>query len=245
MRRVLITGAAGSIGRAVAPALPRSWQLELTDRREGVGGILDVTDGDACRVAFAGVDAVVHLAAVADPNASWEQLLPANIVGAYEVARAAIDCGVRRLVLASSVQAVWGYPEGRQVRVGDPPLPATVYGATKAWAEALGGWVASTSSTSVVALRIGNFREERPSVEDATSRDVAAWLSPHDCAELVRCAVEADVSGFVVANGISANRYLAADLSADISATGSGIGYRAQDDAFEGKLARRGWRRGG
>ena len=42
--------------------------------------------------------------------------------------------------------------------------------------------------------------------EDAP-RDVAAWLSPGDGAELVRAAVEGPVDGFTVVNGVSANRY--------------------------------------
>ena len=63
---------------------------------------LDVTDGDACRAAFAGAAAVVHLAAVSDPEASWEALHPANVMGTYQVVQAAVHCRVRRLVLASS-----------------------------------------------------------------------------------------------------------------------------------------------
>ena len=48
---------------------------------------LDVTDPGACRRVFAGADAVVHLAAVPDPEGSWERLLPANVLGAYHVCR--------------------------------------------------------------------------------------------------------------------------------------------------------------
>ena len=227
-RRVVVTGAMGSIGRAITPSLVDRWDLHLTDARSSDATRLDVTDGEACRTAFEGADAVVHLAAVPDPEAGWEALLPSNVVGAYQVAQAAADCGVRRLVLASSLQAVSGYPEGRQVRADDPPRPANLYGATKAWAEAVGAWVASSSSTSVVALRIGYFAPQPPTGDDATARDLAAWLSPRDCAELVRASVEADVSGFLVANGTSANRYRFADLSD----TESALGYRPTDDAW-------------
>jgi nucleoside-diphosphate-sugar epimerase len=105
---------------------------------------------------------VVHLAAVPDPEASWERLLPANVVGVYQVARAAVSCGVRRLVLASSLHVVSAVSDQTQVRVGDPPRPGNLYGVTKAWAEALGAWVAATTPTSVVALRIGYFAPQRP-----------------------------------------------------------------------------------
>jgi nucleoside-diphosphate-sugar epimerase len=84
---------------------------------------------------------VVHLAAVPDPEASWERLLPANVVGVYQVARAAVSCGVRRLVLASSLHVVSAVFDQTQVRVGDSPRPGNLYGVTKAWTEALGAWV--------------------------------------------------------------------------------------------------------
>jgi len=53
-------------------------------------------------------------------------------------------------------------------------------------------------------------------------------LSPRDAAELVRAAVEAGCVKFTVANGISANRYLAADLEETMQQ----LGYRPADDAW-------------
>ena len=228
-RRVLLTGAGGLIGRAIGPLLPAGWDLVRTDVRASDGiRTLDVTDLEACRTAFSGADAVVHLAAVPDPDASWEQLLPANVVGAHQVAVAAGECGVRRLVLASSLQAVSATPAGTQIRSTDPPRPANLYGATKAWAEALGSWVAATTATSVVALRIGYFAVQRPDADAVSPAERAAWLSPRDAAELVRAAVEADDVEFVVATGTSANRYRRADLEDTIRR----LGYRPRDDAW-------------
>ena len=224
----MLTGAAGTIGGAVGPALAERWDLHLTDVRPGAGTQLDVTDADACRAAFTGADAVVHLAAVPDPEASWEQLLPANVLGAHAVVQAAMDVGVRRLVLASSLQAVSAYPPGRQVRPADAPRPANLYGATKSWSEALGAWAAASSATSVVALRIGFFGAAPPSGPGTTERDLSAWISPRDCTELVRAAVEAEGLRWVVAHGTSANRYRFADLSE----TEELLGYRPVDDAW-------------
>ncbi len=228
-RRVVVTGAAGRIGRAVTPLLPAGWDVLRTDIRAAAGtSALDVTDADACRAAFTGADAVVHLAAVPDPDASWERLLPANVVGAHQVARAAGDCGVRRLVLASSLQAVSAVPAGTQLRSTDAARPANLYGATKAWAEALGSWVAATTATSVVALRLGYFAAERPDAGVVSATELSAWLSPRDAAELVRAAVEAEDLDFAVVNGTSANRYRRADVQDTIQR----LGYRPQDDAW-------------
>ena len=189
---------------------------------------MDVTDREACRSVFAGADAVVHLAAVPDPAATWEDLLPANVIGAYAVASAAADAGVRRLVLASSLQAVSALPNGTQSRNGDAPRPANLYGATKAWAEALGAWIAATTATSVVALRIGYFLKTRPNPATEAPRELSSWLSTRDAAELVRASVEAESIRFVITNGISANRY----RSTDLAETTHVLGYRPTDDAW-------------
>ena len=228
--RVVITGAAGAIGSSIRPHLEQRWDLVATDRVAGDGiAALDVTDIDACRHAFDGADAVVHLAAVPDPTASWEELEPANVLGAYCVASAAAG-QVPRLVLSSSLQAVSGYPSDRQVRSTDAPLPANLYGATKAWAEALGGWVAMTSTTAAIALRIGFFAATPPSGAEATARNLAAWLSVRDCAELVRAAVEGPVDEpFTVVNGVSANRY----RKAEWGLVEQRLGFQPKDDAWD------------
>jgi nucleoside-diphosphate-sugar epimerase len=222
-RRVVVTGAGGRIGRAVVPVLGSRWDVVGVDL-----DAFDVTDLGACRDAFAGADAVVHLAAVPDPGAGWEQLLPANVVGAYTVARAVMDVGVRRLVLASSLQAVSGVPDPVQVRGSDQARPANLYGATKAWAEALGSWVAAVSGTSVVALRIGYFAEERPVPGSVSVLERTAWLSARDAAELVRAAVEVEGVDFVVADGVSANRHSRAEVGRTVRV----LGYRPVDDAW-------------
>src|SRR5215218_5439581 len=227
--RVMLTGAAGRIGRAITPLLPANWDVQRTDlTASDCISAFDIGNADACRAAFVGADAVVHLAAVPDPEASWEQLLPANVVGVYEVAQAAVSCRVRRLVLASSLHAVSGMPDQTQARVGDRPRPGNLYGATKAWAEAIGAWVAATTPTSVVALRIGYFAPQPPDAETVPAREISAWLSPRDAAEVVRAAVEAVGFNFVIANGISANRYCRADLKETMHQ----LGYRPIDDAW-------------
>jgi nucleoside-diphosphate-sugar epimerase len=69
---VVLTGAAGRIGRAITPQLADRWDLQLTDLVfDHEITALDITDLEACRSAFTGADAVVHLAAVPDPEATW------------------------------------------------------------------------------------------------------------------------------------------------------------------------------
>jgi nucleoside-diphosphate-sugar epimerase len=213
----------------VVDGLSSQWQINATDLRPGARvEPLDVTDFESCVVSFRSADAVVHLAANPAPDADWDALRGPNVEGAYTVAAAARECGVRRLVLASSLQAVSGYPQALQRRADDAPRAANLYGATKAWAEALGGWVAATSRTSVVALRIGYFSEHPPNGDEATPTNLSAWLSPGDCTRLIRAAVESDHAGLLVVSGISANRYRIAELGE----AERQIGYAPVDDSW-------------
>jgi nucleoside-diphosphate-sugar epimerase len=123
----VITGAAGSIGTAISDPLSKRWDLVATDVRQAGGVVrLDLTDASACREVFGGAHAVVHLTANPDPEASWEELLPANLVAVHEVATAAAAVGVSRLVLASSLHAVSGYPAERQIRSVDVARPGNL-----------------------------------------------------------------------------------------------------------------------
>jgi uronate dehydrogenase len=228
--RVLVTGASGRIGTAfIASPPPTDWEVIATDRVAGGGvEVLDVTDPQACRRALSAVDAVVHLAA--DPSTSADfrtSVLPVNILGTYNIASAAVAAGVRRVVFASSAQAVAGYPLDVQVREDDPPRPVNDYGVGKAFGEALCASMAARSTTIFLSVRIGNYAERRPTA-DASLRNRMAWLSPRDSVHLLWCALTAAVDGHHVLHGVSDNA--AKQLS--IEATRRRVGYAPVDDAF-------------
>ena len=105
---VLVTGAAGRIGRAVVRELTaRGHRVRAFDRTPAPAAaevvVGDLTDAAAVRHAARGAETLVHLAATPDDDDFLTQLLPNNLVGVYHVLEAARLVGVKRLVLASSV----------------------------------------------------------------------------------------------------------------------------------------------
>ena len=117
--------------------------------------LADLSDLEAVGRAVEGMEVVVQMAADPRPEASWEQILQSNMIGAYNVFEACQLAGVKRIVYASSVMASWGYqfdepysaikacrfedvPEDIPV-VGhtDPPRPTEPYSVRKVWGEAL------------------------------------------------------------------------------------------------------------
>ena len=200
--------------------------LEISDER---GIKIDVVDLSSCRTACKAVDTVIHLAGVASPDSSFEVILPVNIVGTYNIFQAAYEAGVRRIVFASSVQAVEGYPLDTQVRTDMPVRPKNLYGVSKAFGEALAAYYAFQKNIEAVAIRIGAFEYQNEWTQ-LNSRDLSAWTEPDDlCSLIVKC-IDADLSDtpFIIAHGISDNRFKRLDLSD----TKRHLGYDPKSDSF-------------
>jgi NAD+ dependent glucose-6-phosphate dehydrogenase len=232
-RRILVTGAEGLIGTIVRERLGDRYELRALTWRPAPfpSHAADIADLDAIRPAFAGMDAVVHMAGTPHVSSSWEEVLHSNIVGTRNVLEAAREAGVQRVVLASSNHTVGMYEiEGAPaIYADDDPRvvdeqaavrPDSDYGVSKVFAEALGRTYADRFGMRVVCLRIGSVLADDdptgPSVlataawmpwltdDDRRARLRATWLSQRDCAELIRCSLEADVR-FAIAYGISDN----------------------------------------
>jgi len=236
MRNILLTGGSGQIGRVFYKAWQGQYCMTLCDR---VAPDFDLVDGDRFVEAdlsdastaprlVAAQDTVIHLAGIPDPNASFDALLPANILATTYLLEAASKAGVRRFVFASSAQAVEGYPLDCQVVDGAAPRPANLYGVTKAYGEALCAFHAQQGEMSCVALRIGAFEREGSSAV-TTARDLSAWLSHRDGASLFERAIEAEFDGSFIAHGTSDNRFKRMDLSE----TKRVLQYDPKDDAFD------------
>ncbi len=204
--RVLITGARGRIASVLRPALREGVDelrlSDLTDVEDPVAPETsfpaDLADFEAVCAVVEGVDAVVHLGAVAD-EAPLDALAGPNLYGTFHVFEAARRAGVQRVVFASSTHATGMYPVGAPLDGTVTPRPDGIYGASKVWGEALGRMFADRFGLSVVCLRIGLFGD-RP----ADQRELSSWLSRADGVRLVQAALTADVD-FAIVYGASAN----------------------------------------
>ena len=243
---VLVTGAAGLIGGILTKALADDYVVHGLDARRGenVEWVRDMTRLRRVEPAFAGIDAVVDLAADASPSATWKSVRKNNVAATVNTFAAAARAGVRRVVFASSNHAV-GLYEGDEpyasVVAGSyagldattlPRLDASValrpdgpYGVSKAFGEAVGRYYSEAHGLSVICLRIGTVnRPDRP----VNSRQFATLLTHRDLVQLIRCCLEApDSVRFGIFYGVSANTW----RFWDIDDARDAIGYEPQDDA--------------
>lgn len=241
-RRVLLTGAAGGIGRAFFHSACDRYWFRLTDRAAIAAEAGDTEDHealqlnlvelDACERACEQIDTVVHLAADANPAAPfYESLLDNNIKATYNLFRAAKGQGCRRVIFASSAWVVGGYAPDVQLAADAPLRPVNLYGVSKCFGEAVAAYFAQAEGLSSIVVRIGayddgsadNWLRRAPNV-----RELATYVSAADLHQLlVRCIETPDIN-FAIVHGLSENRFKRLDLTS----TRALVGYAPQDDAF-------------
>ncbi len=209
-RHVLITGSAGRVASILRQHWGDRYRLRLADVRlvedldlheEYVE--LDITDLEAFTAACEGIHTVLHLAADPSPQADFYQsLLSLNIIGGYNGFEAARRAGCRRLVFASSINAVLGYgKEERKAGWEVPVYPQNVYGATKCWGEALARAYGHEHALSCICVRLHSPTFDQSNfAEDATD----GGISPRDASNLFAACIDADEEvGFAIIHGAS------------------------------------------
>lgn len=189
--RVMITGAKGDVATRLIPGLDGSVELRRVDIAAGpdIDLQLDVCDTAGLVAALDGVDVIIHLAGERAVSAPWEKLRSPNIDGLVSVFEAARQAGVPKVVFASTnhVMGMYDRDEEWPIDPAQPIRPDSLYGATKAFGEAVGRYYSDRFGMSVFCLRIG-WVLDRPHNEQARMM----WLSPRDLQHLVDCCLKSD-----------------------------------------------------
>jgi len=226
--RLLLTGAAGGLGRVLRPRLkPWCTLLRLSDIADlgsaASGEELQpvaLEKADQVLALLDGVDAVVHLGGVS-VEGPFEPILQANIVGAYNLYEAARKHGVKRIVFASSNHVTGFYRQDQGIDPSMPMRPDGHYGLSKAFGENLAQFYFDRYGLETVSLRIGS---SFPEPKDR--RMLATWMSYDDLERLVVASLTAPVVGHSVIYGMSDNTTTWWDNTA-----AKHIGYRPQDSS--------------
>ncbi|MDR6776947.1 MULTISPECIES: NAD-dependent epimerase/dehydratase family protein [Paenibacillus] len=231
-RKLLITGAAGTIGKVLYEGLKAEGKYEIIAadvKRDEEAGIVEMDIHDAARLAelTRGVDTVLHFAWIKDKGDFLGKVLSGNVSGAYKLYEAAVKNGVKRIVFASSNHATGFYKVGESIDVEDPYRPDSFYGLSKCYIELLGRLYADQGKISSMNIRIGNFPgDDRPHSERAAH----IWISDRDMIRLTVCCIEARPEmSYLNLYGTSANT----DNYYDIGYLEEQIGYKPQDNAAE------------
>ena len=210
LQTLLLTGAAGTLGRAMTlPLLGLAQRLRLSDLDAPLAQVnlppavqampCDLSDASAVHQLLSGVDAVVHLGGFS-VEGPFDPILQANIVGLHNLYEAARRQGCRRVVFASSNHVTGCYARDQVLTPQDPPRPDGNYGLSKLFGEGLASLYWDRFGIESVCLRIGTATPAPPDL-----RGLSTWISLRDLAQLLECALTAPQVGFLVAYGMSRN----------------------------------------
>jgi nucleoside-diphosphate-sugar epimerase len=215
--RVLVTGAAGRLGSAVLRDLAAHGASVVGLDRTDPGTVETFFTGSAGDVdlvakAVAGVDAVIHLAAIPAPDRGTpEEVFVGNAAATFVVLDQAARAGVTRAVIASSL-SITGLPFAPHPAVPDyvpideamPLQAADPYALSKQADEATAAMVARRDGMGVVALRfpklgtpefLAEYAEEYRDDPGAGAHEVWSYLDMADAATACRLGLTAPVTG--------------------------------------------------
>jgi len=226
--RLLLTGAGGGLGRVLRPLLRQWARIARVSDRVDCGApaageevmLADLENAAAVDALLEGVDAVLHFGGIS-LESPFEQLVPANIIGLYNVYQAAHRHKVRRLVYASSSHVVGFYRQSETIGIDVPLRPDCLYAVTKCFGEALSRYYFDRFGIETVCLRIGSsFPEPK------NPRMMVSYLSYDDLVELVRCALFTPRVDHSIIYGVSDNTVKWWD-----NARAAHLGFHARDSS--------------
>ncbi|MGC9468388.1 MAG: NAD-dependent epimerase/dehydratase family protein [Anaerolineae bacterium] len=179
--RVLVTGGTGSVGREVVKRLvAHGHEVTVIGRTPSVeieGATYqqcDIVDFDCLTASMEGMEGVVHLAAIPNPSlGSSEEIFYVNDTGTFNVYQAAAMAGIRRIVSASSINAL-GYNFGIKrfkllyfpMDEAHPSFTTDPYSFSKQIMEEIGYYFWRREEVSSVFLRLPGVYEVTEENED-------------------------------------------------------------------------------
>lgn len=228
MNRLLITGAAGSLGSICRQRLTHLAGTIRLSSRSDMGEAApheeivrcDLADAAAVEALVEGCDGIVHMGGQAT-EAPWDVIRSANIDGMFNLYEAARKHGRPRIVYASSNHAIGYYRQNQRIDAAAPTRPDGLYGVSKVFGEALASMYHDKFGIETACVRIGScFPQPR------NHRMLSSWMSYDDFIRLIECVFRVPVLGCPIIYGASNN-----DASWWDNHAVSYLGWKPQDNA--------------
>lgn len=208
MKRLLITGANGSLGSVCRQRLGHLADTIRLAARKGLGEAgpneeivyCDLGDKAAVEALVEGCDGIVHMGGQAT-EASWETIRNANIDGMFHLYEAARKSSTTpRIIFASSNHAIGYYQQTERLDAKSPTKPDGLYGLSKVFGEAMASMYYHKFGIETASIRIGScFPEPK------NHRMLSTWMSYDDFILLIERIFSVPRLGCPIIYGASAN----------------------------------------
>jgi uronate dehydrogenase len=207
MKRVLLTGAAGTLGSAMRKALA-GWAEELVlsdivpikDLNKGESFVAcDLGDLESVLELVKGCDGIIHLGGVS-VEGTFESIMNGNLKGVYHIYEAARQQGVKRIVFASSNHLVGFHSREERLDDKSPMRPDSLYGVSKGFGELIAQYHFDKFGIESALVRIGSCLPK-----PVNRRMLSTWLSEGDLAGLIKKVYAVNRLGCTIIYGASDN----------------------------------------
>ncbi|WP_321798997.1 NAD(P)-dependent oxidoreductase [Caballeronia sp. J97] len=209
--RLLLTGAAGGIGRAIRHRVAEfARRVRISDLPGAAPGDAapheeivpcDLADRQAVDALAKDCDAIIHLGGVSVER-PFEEILEANIKGVFNLYEAARRQSVRRIVFASSNHVTGFYRQDERIDADARKRPDGYYGLSKSFGEDMAQMYFDRYGIETVSIRIGSVFPE-----PKDRRMMASWMSYDDFHALLRRSLFTKDVGHTIVFGMSANAH--------------------------------------
>jgi UDP-glucose 4-epimerase len=224
--KVVVTGSRGKVGRAAAQAFVDAGHdvlgVDLVRPVFDAGVVVpgryqmaDLTDAGSAYAVVAGVDAVVHIAAIPQPTGNPPHVvLQTNVMSTFNLIEAAVRFGVKRFVNVSSESIVGNFfperpflPSYAPVDEEHPLFPQDPYALSKAFGEQMMDAAVRRSDIRAISIRPSTVHNEDnyesnlgPQVRDPSNLSANLWsyIDVYDLADALLLAAESELPGHEV-----------------------------------------------
>lgn len=213
LERIAITGANGTIGTVLQEGLKDDFSITPLDLPDH-----DVRNYRNLQEAVADHNAIIHLAWNSQvDNFQSGQISSDNSIMFQNVYKAALEEGVPRVIMASSVHAdkFYGWTNKELMSTDRKPFPDSPYGAHKVFMELMGQYF-SKKGLQVVCIRFGGINpQNEPPLNPQPPDERKVWLSHRDCVSLVHSILQTETvpDNFSVIYAVSDNQGRIHDLA--------------------------------
>ena len=214
---VLVTGAAGRLGRLVVLRLiDKGYRVLGTDREAFEDSPSPFVQAELCdmeqaNALLANAEAVIHMGAIPGPGTDEYETFRNNTLSTFNIMWAATNQNLSRIVFSSSAFGMgWAHDPSAFVPFylpldeEHPMMPFEPYGLSKQVGECIGEMIARSETTSIVSLRFTNvvsleqqaeFPWTAPTQESPQTLIMWSYADSRDVVEAHVLGLEVDISG--------------------------------------------------
>ena len=218
MKKLLITGGSGLVGKYVVQDLTPNYELAIADKVEPKLDVnfykVDVTQSESLKIIKEKFDAVLHLAGIPHPlNDPAERVFYINTFGTFNIMQFAAENDIKKVILASSESTLgFAFAKRRHIPLYFPideqhPLePQDAYGLSKVCAEEILKSFSRAYGIHTTALRfpwiwVPEERERevyRKLISEYPNwyKNLWAWVNVHDVSQAFAKAIEHNNESF-------------------------------------------------